>query len=156
MDIGEVFGDKGNVIEGNFGKSFKEEIDSMKKSGDLVDKDNMVISEKITDREMFKNSNLNKEPISEKFIDYTIQDINKKEPLEGMKIANKIIKREDEFKDLTKFPSITLPLSPNTSPISMFHGSRIRELAACGLELDACYSGLDACRLALEQVGSKA
>ena len=48
------------------------------------------------------------------------------------------------------------PLSPNTSPISMFHGSRIRELAACGLELDACYSGLDACRLAIEQVGSKA
>ena len=42
------------------------------------------------------------------------------------------------------------PLSPNTSPISMFHGSRIRELAACGLKLDACYSGWDACRLALE------
>jgi len=42
------------------------------------------------------------------------------------------------------------PLSPNTSPISMFHGSRIRELAACGLELDACYSGWEACRLALE------
>ena len=48
------------------------------------------------------------------------------------------------------------PLSPNTSPISMFRGSRIRELAACGLELDACYLGFDACRLALEQVGSKA
>ena len=48
------------------------------------------------------------------------------------------------------------PLSPNTSPISMFHGSRIRELAACGLELDACYSGWDACRLMLNQVGSKA
>ena len=42
------------------------------------------------------------------------------------------------------------PLSPNTSPISMFHGSRIRELAACGLKLDACYSGWAACRLALE------
>jgi hypothetical protein len=42
------------------------------------------------------------------------------------------------------------PLSPNTSPISMFHGSRIRELDACGLKLDACYSGWDACRLALE------
>jgi hypothetical protein len=42
------------------------------------------------------------------------------------------------------------PLSPNTSPISMFHGSRIRELAACGLKLDACYSGWEACRLALE------
>ena len=42
------------------------------------------------------------------------------------------------------------PCSPNTSPVSMFHGSRIRELAACGLKLDACYSGWDACRLALE------
>ena len=42
------------------------------------------------------------------------------------------------------------PCTPNTSPISMYHGSRIRELAACGLMLDACYSGLDACRLALE------
>ena len=98
----KLLGKRGEVIEGNFGKSFKEEIDAMKKSGDLVDKDNMVISEKITNREMFKNSNLNKEPISEKFIDYTIQDINKKEPIEGMKIANKIIKREGEFKDLTE------------------------------------------------------
>jgi len=48
------------------------------------------------------------------------------------------------------------PLSPNTSPISMFHGSRVRELATRGLELEACYSGLDACRLAIERVGSKA
>ena len=42
------------------------------------------------------------------------------------------------------------PCTPNTSPISMFRGSRIKELAACGLMLDACYSGWDACRLALE------
>ena len=42
------------------------------------------------------------------------------------------------------------PCTPNTSPISMYRGSRIRELAACGLKLDACYSGWDACRLALE------
>jgi hypothetical protein len=48
------------------------------------------------------------------------------------------------------------PLPPNTSPISMFHGSRIRELNACGLELEACCLGLDACRLMLAQVGSKA
>jgi hypothetical protein len=48
------------------------------------------------------------------------------------------------------------PCSSNTSPISMFHGSRIRELVTSGLKLDACYSGWDACRLALEQVGSKA
>ena len=42
------------------------------------------------------------------------------------------------------------PCTPNTSPISTYHGHRIRELAACGLKLDACYSGWDACRLALE------
>ena len=42
------------------------------------------------------------------------------------------------------------PLPPNTSPISMYHGSRITELAACGLKLDACHSDWDACRLALE------
>ena len=45
------------------------------------------------------------------------------------------------------------PCTPNTSPISMYHGHRIRELAACGLMLDACYSGWDACRLALEAWG---
>ena len=48
------------------------------------------------------------------------------------------------------------PCSPNTSPISMFHGHRITELVTSGLKLDACYSGWDACRLAIEQVGSKA
>ena len=42
------------------------------------------------------------------------------------------------------------PCTPNTSPISMYHGHRIRELAACGLMLDACYSDWSACRLALE------
>jgi hypothetical protein len=46
------------------------------------------------------------------------------------------------------------PCAPNTSPISMFHGHRIRELAACGLKLEACYSGIDACRLALEELGA--
>ena len=46
--------------------------------------------------------------------------------------------------------------SRSSKLIHMFRGSRIMELAACGLKLDACYSGLDACRLALEQVGSKA
>ena len=48
------------------------------------------------------------------------------------------------------------PCSSNTSPISMYRGSRISELAACGLALEACASGLEACCLMLEQVGSKA
>ena len=48
------------------------------------------------------------------------------------------------------------PLPPNTSPISMYRGSRIRELVTLGLKLDACGYGWEACRLILEQVGSKA
>ena len=48
------------------------------------------------------------------------------------------------------------PLPPKTSPISMYRGSRIRELVTSGLSLDACGYGWDACRLLVEQVGSKA
>ena len=48
------------------------------------------------------------------------------------------------------------PCSSKTSPISMYRGSRIRELVTSGLKLDACGYGWDACRLILEQVGSKA
>jgi hypothetical protein len=46
------------------------------------------------------------------------------------------------------------PCTPKSSSISMYHGSRIRELAACGLKLDACSLGLDACRLMLEELGA--
>ena len=46
------------------------------------------------------------------------------------------------------------PCTPNTFPISMYRGSRIRELAACGLKLEACYVGIDACRLALKELGA--
>ena len=43
------------------------------------------------------------------------------------------------------------PCAPNTSPISMYHGHRIRELAACGLKLSKhrCVM-LDAWSLRLE------
>ena len=46
------------------------------------------------------------------------------------------------------------PCASNTSPISMFHGHRIRELVTSGLKLDACYSGLEACRLTLAKLGA--
>ena len=36
----------------------------------------------------------------------------------------------------------------------MFRGSRIMELAACGLKLEASCLGLEACRLELEALGS--
>ena len=48
------------------------------------------------------------------------------------------------------------PCTPNTFSVSMYRGSRIRELVSSGLELEACCLGLDACRLMLAQVGSKA
>ncbi len=95
-----------NALKKNVKKYQEKSVKELIESGQVKKgTDNIIISEKITDREMFKNSNLNKEPVSEKFIDYTIQDINKKEPIEGMKIANKIIKREGEFKDLTEAQS---------------------------------------------------
>ena len=36
----------------------------------------------------------------------------------------------------------------------MYRGSRIKELAACGLELEACCLGLDACSLLFEKLGA--
>ena len=44
---------------------------------------------------------------------------------------------------------------PRTSNrFQMFRGSRITELAACGLELEACCLGLDACSLELNSLGA--
>ena len=41
------------------------------------------------------------------------------------------------------------PRASKTFPISMYRGSRIRELAASGLKLEACCLGLEACCLEL-------
>ena len=101
----KLFGKKGEVIEFPQKRTFKEEIDAMKKSGDLVDEDNMKMGEKIIRREMFKTSNLNKEPINEKFIEYTIQNINKMKPIDAMKEANSVIGRKGPYKDLTSAQS---------------------------------------------------
>ena len=61
--LNKLFPKKGEVVEFPQKTSFKEQIDAMRKSGDIVDADDIKISEKITDREMFKNSNLNKPTI---------------------------------------------------------------------------------------------
>ena len=44
------------------------------------------------------------------------------------------------------------PLPKKTSSVFLYRGSRIRELAACGLTLEACCLGLDACRLMIENL----
>ena len=38
--------------------------------------------------------------------------------------------------------------------VKLFHGSRIRELAACGFKLEACSLGLEACSLYLDERGA--
>ena len=42
--------------------------------------------------------------------------------------------------------------TPDACGLKLYEGLRIRELVACGLELDACCLGLDACRLKLESL----
>ena len=39
--------------------------------------------------------------------------------------------------------------------VKLFRGSRIMELAACGLKLEACCLGLEACGLFLSKLGKK-
>ena len=55
--LNKAFPKKGEIIQFPQKRTFKEEIEAMKKSGDIVDEDKMVISDKITDREMFKEAN---------------------------------------------------------------------------------------------------
>ena len=50
---------------------------------------------------------------------------------------------------------LTEALGPRaTNRFHMYRGSRILELAACGLKLDACCLGLDACNSWLESLGA--
>jgi len=124
----KLFGKKGEVVEFPQKRSFKEEIDSMKKSGDLVDEKDMVISDKIKNREMFKNSNLNKPTIEgqmEKItgasnrikeiqkeidamykpkvdtVEETVTYIKTLEPMTAMKEANLVIGRKGKYKNLS-------------------------------------------------------
>ena len=100
---GQQLKDSTKVIEFPQKESFMKQVEAMKRSGDIVDPNNLKKNDNVLTREMFQDSNLNKvEPVNERFIDYTIQDIKTKEPTDGMKIVNRIIKREGEYKDLTK------------------------------------------------------
>ena len=54
--LNKLFPKKGEVVKFPQKRSFAEEIEAMKKSGDLVDEKDMVISDKITNRKMFKDA----------------------------------------------------------------------------------------------------
>ena len=53
-------------------------------------------------------------------------------------------------------PQNTFILAEALGPrlVKLFHGSRIRELAACGFKLEACSLGLEACASYLDSLGA--
>ena len=124
----KLFGKKGEVVDFPQPKTFKQEIDAMKKSGDIVDSNNLKKNDKVLTREMFKNSNLNKPTIEgqmEKItgasnrikeiqkeidamykpkvdtVEETVTYIKTLEPIPAMKEANLVIGRKGKYKDLT-------------------------------------------------------
>ena len=125
-ELNKLFPKKGEVVEFPQKRTFKEEIEAMKKSGDIVDPNNLKKNDKVTQRDMFKDSNLNKEgtimdrittasnrikeiqkeqdamykPKVDTVTD-TITYIKTLEPIKAMKEANSIIGRKGKYKDLT-------------------------------------------------------
>ena len=56
----KLFGKRGEVVDFPQPRTFKQEIDAMKKSGDIVDPNNLKKNDNVLTREMFQDSNLNK------------------------------------------------------------------------------------------------
>jgi hypothetical protein len=95
--LNKLFPKKGEVIEFPQKRTFKEEIEAMKKSGDIVDPNNLKKNDKVLQRDLFNNSNLNKTDT----VTDTITYIKSLEPIKAMKEANSIIGRKGKYKDLT-------------------------------------------------------
>ena len=58
--LNKIFPEKGKVIDFPQNKTFKEQIEDMRKSGDIVDPANLKKNNNVLTRELFQNSNLNK------------------------------------------------------------------------------------------------
>src|SRR5210317_1242305 len=95
---GEVVDMKGNVIPEGSGIMGGESIESLMKSGDVTKGTVKKKSKKATDRDMFRAAN---ERFKKTDIDKIIKNINKLDPIEAMKEANKIIKRDSYYKGLS-------------------------------------------------------
>ena len=95
---GEVVDMKGNVIPEGSGIMAGESIESLMKSGDVTKGTVTKKSKKTTDRDMFRAAN---ERFKKTDIDKIIKNINKLDPIEAMKEANKIIKRDSYYKGLS-------------------------------------------------------
>ena len=97
---GEVVDMKGNVIPEGSGIMAGESIESLMKSGDVTKGTVTKKSKKTTDRDMFRAANERfSRPKSE--VDSIIKNIKKLDPIEAMKEANKILKREDYYKNMS-------------------------------------------------------
>ena len=97
---GEVVDMKGNVIPEGSGIMGGESIESLMKSGDVSKGTVTKKSKKATDRDMFRAANERfSRPKSE--IDSIIRNIKKLDPIEAMKEANKLLKREDYYKNMS-------------------------------------------------------
>jgi len=101
----KLFGKKGEVVDMTGkkidtsqgimgGKSVKELMESGQVQKGT---DDIKISDKITEREMFKNSSLNKKDS----VTETISYIKTLEPMDAMKEANSVIGRKGKYKNLT-------------------------------------------------------
>ena len=101
----KLFGKKGEVVDMTGkkidtsqgimgGKSVKELMESGQVQKGT---DDIKISDKITEREMFKNSNLNKTDT----VTDTITYIKSLKPMDAMKEANSVIGRKGKYKNLT-------------------------------------------------------
>ena len=95
---GEVVDMKGNVIPEGSGIMGGESIESLMKSGDVTKGTVTKKSKKANDRDMFRAAN---ERFKKTDIDKIIKNINKLDPIEAMKEANKIIKRDLYYKGLS-------------------------------------------------------
>jgi hypothetical protein len=98
---GTVVDMKGNVIPEGSGIMGGESIKSLMKSGDVTKGTVTKKSKKVTDRDMFKaaNQRLGKPKTD---VNTIIKNINSMEPIDAMKEANKVIKREGPYKNLNQ------------------------------------------------------
>ena len=126
--LNKLFPKKGEVVQFPQKTSFKEQVEAMKKSGDIVDPNNLKKNDNVLKREMFQDSNLNNTKIlrdgktksiipKDEYKEYkndfdkeilgidtvtdTITYIKTLEPIKAMKEANSIIARKGKYKDLT-------------------------------------------------------
>ena len=66
--LNKLFPKKGEVVQFPQKTSFKEQVEAMKKSGDIVNPNNLKKNDKVLQRELFNNSTLNKESTGMKLI----------------------------------------------------------------------------------------